>query len=885
MSCAPPLLPTISSICDESQAIHSGIEDLLACRGCDQRFTIESLPKLLPCHHSFCLQCIAKFPNECQTCHQVYMKPQCLNDLPTNFYLVAILEAKEPAMKQQKKQADNKQNEGDVCKSHGKSVTYYCSTCSLFICNQCIVEHNKANNHSIEDIDRYLEHCKETLADRSAVANAAIEARQQYMKTLKTELEQSQQREHEVSNQFEQIFKEIFLVLGEVRKDVEENIRLTSKQVNNRLSNEISKMEEEAEKLDTVRRLCDDVQKRNDARTIGACYNSQDLLEIVDKLSNQIETVPRVNLQPNEKPLRKLLELCSGLVENEFAQGSLAHNETKRPVIVLPKPTVVQDNHGSETENSRDQSFLSPIGETFFTAEQNNVIEVDNVPVRLREKPARRVISSQCVDDICKSQMIYDSKEGIYAKMRHHRRSLVELRQNVPKNKQDLKSSSTFMLMGNTIASNSSSGASSADDNGSSASKQENLPVVGGNQGKTPFIYEFDDNDSGDDSDGKRRTRSKQRRALSASKISNKKSRINLLSPHRQFVAQQSKKFSFGRAISELFGAKKSNNITNVSEPDRKGEAKCQVRAVPATPNHNSNTVTSSDSGADQHSLNSGDRALTPGQMRCISMESMALPQMSSSSKSSSGQKSTSPLPTSPHQRGIKVTEIQTSCDRRASGDFSKRFQLPHKMSKQSRQSKTASCYVPRGEQLPVQFPAKPGQVVSKPPTYQPASTPSTKKPIQPQCSGDLVSVLLSTSSQQSNIHFNPQQTALSHSNSIVANWNAVPTFCQAPTLKFGHQGSAPGAFDWPESIVLAPGGQELYVGDFKNHRIQAFTTMGDFIYEFSVRDGMVDYYPGHMALDPKGDRIVFPWLEKVCYIAIPHNALFNFSFLFHTGG
>jgi len=123
------------------------INDLTQCPICQETL---SHPKLLPCFHSFCAECLQKsFPDDppmdgipCPVCRGVFSVPdEGFESLPPHFFAEHLLDAKE-IVKQL-----TMEHRCDICRDDDDSVVddesgeqiaaSYCGECNQYLCNQC----------------------------------------------------------------------------------------------------------------------------------------------------------------------------------------------------------------------------------------------------------------------------------------------------------------------------------------------------------------------------------------------------------------------------------------------------------------------------------------------------------------------------------------------------------------------------------------------------------------------------------------------------------------------------------------------------------------------------------------------------------------------------
>ena len=111
------------------------------CKVCQQKYMDD--PRILPCHHSFCLKCLESSivsTKSCPTCKMEFEMPEGgLKDLKKNEFILQLNILK--------------QNSINCDSCNAKQATKYCVDCSLNYCSTCLVPHKKiptTSNHRLE---------------------------------------------------------------------------------------------------------------------------------------------------------------------------------------------------------------------------------------------------------------------------------------------------------------------------------------------------------------------------------------------------------------------------------------------------------------------------------------------------------------------------------------------------------------------------------------------------------------------------------------------------------------------------------------------------------------------------------------------------------------
>jgi hypothetical protein len=139
---------------DPSNTIKANEDYLLQCALCLNEYTN---PKFLPCHHTFCKECIENlvlntepYLLRCPKCRQHFRLPSGgAAALQTNFYITA-------------------RSAHGLCKTHpDKLLELVCSKCDVAICMKCMLSEH--NGHRVKELDEAVKAAREKLLNHKAL--------------------------------------------------------------------------------------------------------------------------------------------------------------------------------------------------------------------------------------------------------------------------------------------------------------------------------------------------------------------------------------------------------------------------------------------------------------------------------------------------------------------------------------------------------------------------------------------------------------------------------------------------------------------------------------------------------------------------------------------
>ncbi|XP_077980895.1 E3 ubiquitin-protein ligase TRIM45-like [Glandiceps talaboti] len=142
-------------------------EDCLSCSICLEQYKV---PKLLPCHHTFCLHCLETLVKKkgvlnCPTCQQEVDLPSGgVAALKNNFFMNTLLEVVEKRTEEAKKT----QHKCEWCEEN--DATHFCRDCEQYFCDGCVKPvHQKLKRASSHTVLSVEEHEKTKFAMQSAI--------------------------------------------------------------------------------------------------------------------------------------------------------------------------------------------------------------------------------------------------------------------------------------------------------------------------------------------------------------------------------------------------------------------------------------------------------------------------------------------------------------------------------------------------------------------------------------------------------------------------------------------------------------------------------------------------------------------------------------------
>ncbi|KAK7013344.1 hypothetical protein SK128_020444, partial [Halocaridina rubra] len=154
----------------EDHSSQYSMEDLLSCTVCCEPYHEKHRhPVVLPrCGHSFCRPCIAFMVKKgCIVCPSCRMdqRVEGADSLPTEFSLLAISLAQQVTKQ-------------ESCANHGVKLSFWCKTCNVSACGECLFEDHPMTAHQVIKSTAYVTEMKESVTNITNKFMDALDGRE-----------------------------------------------------------------------------------------------------------------------------------------------------------------------------------------------------------------------------------------------------------------------------------------------------------------------------------------------------------------------------------------------------------------------------------------------------------------------------------------------------------------------------------------------------------------------------------------------------------------------------------------------------------------------------------------------------------------------------------
>ena len=230
------------------------LEEQLTCPVCLDLYTN---PKILPCHHSFCQECLEGLPQEreargdtyylfCPTCCQRTEVPrEGVGAFPVAFHLNNLKEIRQSLMKN----ASNPQQV--TCNNHDKPLDTFCETCETVICHNCTYHTHKNHKHALIS-DCYPKHYQ--------MLHNSLKPVKGKKEALKKVLSDLAEREGEIRERGEGVLEEIREMVEEMIGILRQSERKLTEQAKRITDAKLQKLSKQTKSVQANLKILEDVE-------------------------------------------------------------------------------------------------------------------------------------------------------------------------------------------------------------------------------------------------------------------------------------------------------------------------------------------------------------------------------------------------------------------------------------------------------------------------------------------------------------------------------------------------------------------------------------------------------------------------------------------------
>ena len=292
------------------------IEDqLLWCSLCETEYDAQAHePKLLSCHHSFCLACLLKMdaskPDKpvlrCPTCKKKTSIPgKGIKALPTNIYVAKMKQILQGAAKARSGSQNSVKSGNGIststvamvaptstsnapittqgCAKHSNQpLLFYCESCMVPICMNCtVLEHDKLAGHVIKDIQSAFVVHSEIIEDKLDKLQTAIERRAFFVQLLHAEAGNINAARETSLRQLDQTFMQLEEKLKQRKEVLLEEMNTLYSRGKETLQNKMAEVKREVESMREIQQRCTkSLEIRDPADILRVTTDTQAMSEI-----------------------------------------------------------------------------------------------------------------------------------------------------------------------------------------------------------------------------------------------------------------------------------------------------------------------------------------------------------------------------------------------------------------------------------------------------------------------------------------------------------------------------------------------------------------------------------------------------------------------------
>ena len=402
--------------------------DNLSCLVCYQLF---KKPKYLPCHHSYCEQCLEKMQVQskivCPECgNEAIVPPGGVKALDNNFFINRLVDGfilKRKIEGEEEVKCDDCSGEDPVvafcpdctlflchvcneyhkrsnkfrghdivplaelkskkgipiqpkpkammCREHDIELLFYCETCDQLVCMYCTVKDHNGHNH--DTVKKMVDKHRQELKKITAPVEEMIRGLSNTHDNIEKMRKKIRQQGDEVNVKIDQHYDSVVQKLMEQREELKQQVYDRVSQKEKAVTTQLGEVECVQAELLSMKELNDAVEKSSDQEVLFVKK------QVIDRMQQITDKCKKVNLPPVQQAMMEFVP-----TKEAFPQFGILHsvNSLMCEVVNLPKfiikgnemkiVIITKDDNGDRFSRGGDQVSVQLGGDNYTAQVRDN---------------------------------------------------------------------------------------------------------------------------------------------------------------------------------------------------------------------------------------------------------------------------------------------------------------------------------------------------------------------------------------------------------------------------------------------------------------------------------------------------------------------------------
>ena len=357
--------------------------DNLSCPVCYQLF---KKPKYLPCHHSYCEQCLEKMQVQskiiCPECRkEAIVPPGGVKDLDNNFFINRLVDefilkckvegeaevkcdecsGEDPVvafcpdctmflchvcnechkrsnrfrghgivplteLRSKKDVAIQPKPKAMMCREHDIELLFYCETCDQLVCMYCTVKDHIGHNH--DTVKKMVGKHREELKKVTAPVEVMIRGLSDTHDDIEEMKKKIRQQGNEMNKKIDQHYDGVIQKLMEQKEQLKQQVHDTVSQKEKAVTTQLEEVEHAQTEVLSMKELNDAVEKSSDQEVLSVKK------QVIDRMQQITDKYKKVNIPPVQQATMEFVPSKEALPQFGMLCSVDPHN---CEVVDLPK--------------------------------------------------------------------------------------------------------------------------------------------------------------------------------------------------------------------------------------------------------------------------------------------------------------------------------------------------------------------------------------------------------------------------------------------------------------------------------------------------------------------------------------------------------------------